>query len=242
MRARRSLPRRSVAWPRQARAGARAFSLLEISIALLLLGLMMAVAVPGINALSGADLKKSSGMMQGLLRDTYARSAISGHTHRVVLDLELHAYWVEVTEGGIVLPREKQEADKEGKAVLDQLDERIERIQQDTRDEQDQEKLKLYRPPSFAPVPFPGQDRDDEVKPQRLPSDVRFKSVWADHLEKPAIGGQVAIYFFPGGYTQEVIITLTDDDLGERTLSLVTNPLTGEVYIDREVPEVPKAW
>lgn len=203
---------------------------------------MMAVAVPSINALSGADLKKSTGMIQGLLRDTYARAAISGHTHRVVLDMEQSAYWVEVTEGGIVLPREKQEPTREGKAVLDQADERLERVDADTKDAEDQEKLKLYSPPSFTPVPFPGERRDDEVRPQRLPSDVRFKSVWADHLEKAALGGQVALYFFPGGYTQEAIITLTDDDAGERTLSLVTNPLTGEVYVDREEPEVPQPW
>lgn len=219
---------------------ARGFTLLEIGIALVILGLMLAVAVPSINAISGAELKKTTGMLQGLMRDTYARAALSGHTHRVVLDLEASSYWVEATEGGVVLKREKLSLTREGDAVLDKVDERIEDIEADSKDEADQERLKLYRHPSWAPVPFPGQDRVDEVRPQRLPSEVRFKSVWVDHLEEAATGGQVAIHYFPGGYTQEAHITLTDDDEGARTFTLVTNPLTGEVYVEDTEPEIPE--
>ncbi len=219
---------------------ARGFTLLEIGIALVILGLMLAVAVPSINAISGAELKKTTGMLQGLMRDTYARAALSGHTHRVVLDLEAGSYWVEATEGGVVLKREKLSLTREGDAVLDKVDERIEDVDADSKDEEDQERLKLYRHPSWAPVAFPGQDRTDEIRPQKLPSEVRFKSVWVDHLEEAATGGQVAIHYFPGGYTEEAHITLTDDDEGARTFTLVTNPLTGEVYVEDTEPEIPE--
>lgn len=219
---------------------ARGFTLLEIGIALVILGLMLAVAVPSINAISGAELKKSTGMLQGLMRDTYARAALSGHTHRVVFDLEVGAFWVEATEGGIVMKRAKLDLTRKGEAVLDKVDERLDGIEHDTKDEEDQERLKLYKHPSWTPVPFPGQDRVDEVKPQKLPSEVRFKKVWVDHMAEAASGGQVAIHFFPGGYTQEAHITLTDDEEGERTFTLVTNPLTGEVYVEDTEPEIPE--
>lgn len=202
---------------------------------------MLAVAVPSINAISGAELKKTTGMLQGLMRDTYARAALSGNTHRVVLDLEAGAFWVEATSGGVVMKRQKLGLTREGAAVLDQVDERIEDIRSDTDDEEDQERLKLYAHPTWTPVPFPGQDRVDEVRPQRLPSEVWFKKVWVDHLEEPATGGQVAIHFFPGGYTQEAHITLSDDEEGERTFTLVTNPLTGEVYIEEREPPIPES-
>lgn len=220
---------------------ARGFTLLEIGIALVILGLMLAVAVPSINAISGAELKKATGMLQGLMRDTYARAALSGNTHRVVLDLEAGAFWVEATEGGVVMKRQKLTLTREGAAVLDQVDERIADVEADTDDEAERERLKLYSHPSWTPVPFPGQDRVDEVRPQKLASDVRFLKVWVDHLEEPATAGQVAIHFFPGGYTQEAHITLTDDEAGERTFTLVTNPLTGEVYVEDEIPEIPES-
>lgn len=201
---------------------------------------MLAVAVPSINAISGAELKKATGMLQGLLRDTYARAALSGNTHRVVIDLEVGAFWVEATEGGVVMKRQKLGLTREGAAVLDQVDERLEGIDADTDDEEDRERLKLYRHPTWTPVPFPGQERVDEVRPEKLASDVYFKKVWVDHLEEPATAGQVAIHFFPGGYTQEAHITLTDDEAGERTFTLVLNPLTGEVYVEDQEPEIPE--
>jgi type II secretory pathway pseudopilin PulG len=216
--------------------------MLEIGIALAILGLMMAIAIPSVNAISGAELKKTTGMLQGLLRDTYARAAISGNSHRVVFDLEAHAYWVEVSEGGVVMPREKLEPTREGAGVLDKVDERIENIEADTDDEEDQERLRLYKGPSWTPVPAPGQDRVDEVRPQKLPSDVYFKSVWVDHLSEAVTGGQTSITFFPGGYTQEAHITVTDDEDGDRTLTLVTQALTGEVFVDREEPELPRGY
>jgi hypothetical protein len=219
---------------------ARGFTLLEIGIALLLMGLMLAITVPSINALSGAELRKTTGMMQGLMRDTYARAALSGHAHRVVFDLDQGAYWVEITQGGIVMPRKKLEPTREGLGFLDPVDERLEGIDGEHADETDRTKIQLYRPPEWTPVPFPGEDKMDEVKPEKLPSDVRIHRIWVDHLEDRVRGGQVAVHFFPGGYTQEAQITLTDDDDGERTLTLVTQPLTGEVFVEDKEPELPR--
>ncbi|MFZ9886004.1 MAG: hypothetical protein ACO3JL_00775, partial [Myxococcota bacterium] len=111
---------------------------------------------------------------------------------------------------------------------------------EDSRDEEDQEKLRLFQPTAWAAVPFPGQDRLDEVVPQRLPADVRFVSVWSEHLEDAARAGQVALHFFPGGYAEEAHVTLSDDEAGERSLTLVTNPLTGEVSVRDTPPSIPQ--
>lgn len=217
----------------------RGFTLLEVGIAVGLAGLLLAVAIPSMNAVTAAELKETTGMLQGLMRDTYARAALSGNAHRVVLDMEQQAYWVEATEGGVVMPRTRIEPDRQGVVILDPRDERIEGLE-DSTDDEDRAKVELYRNPTWQPVPFPGKDRLDEVKPAKLPSDVRFHQIWADHLREPARGGQVAVHFFPGGYTQEAFITLTDDEEGERTLSLVTQPLTGEIWSQTEQPEVPR--
>jgi general secretion pathway protein H len=211
----------------------RGFTLLEVGIAIFLLALALGVVAPGFGALSGAEMKKTAGLLGGLLRDTYARAAISGRSYRVVFDLEEQTYRVEESQGTARVSRERQELDREGKAVLDKLDERVEDARDD-RDEEAGEKIRLLSGPGFKPV------EGEDGQPKKLPSDVRFKSVWVEHLEKEAAGGVVAVHFFPGGYGEQAILTLTDDEQGDRTISVVLSPLTGEVEVVTEEPRIPQ--
>ena len=211
----------------------RAFTLLEISIALVLLGLMIAVAVPSLNAVTGARLRETTNVMAGAIRDTFSRSAMSGRSNRLVMDMEAQAWWIEETEGVARVKSVKERADRDGKVRLDAADERIEDIELDTDDPKEQAKLALYTGPAFKPV-------DGEWgKPQKLPSEVRFKRIWIEHLDEAVVGGSTALYFYPGGYTEEALITLTDDEEGERTLTLAVQSLTGEVFVENEEPRIP---
>lgn len=228
---------------------ARGFTLLEIGVALLLIGVMIAVAVPTVNALVGAELKRSTGMMQGIIRDTYARAALSGHAHRLVIDLDNRSYWVERTEGNAVQPRKLYELQDGGGAKLVVEDERLEGIESDTRDEADRQKLALLSQPKWTIVPSPSESDLDDPKPQKLPSAcaadeddgcVRFKKVWVEHLEEPARAGMVSITFFPGGYAEEAQITVTDEAEGERVYTLEVHPLTAEVFVHDDEPEIPE--
>jgi type II secretory pathway pseudopilin PulG len=225
------------------------YTLLEIGIALLLVGVLVAVAVPTLNALTGAELKRSTGMLQGLMRDTYARAALSGNAHRIVFDLDMNTYWVEQTEGNAVMPRKLYELTNEGGAVLDVEDERLEDVEKDSKELDDQTKRALLSAPRWAPVPAPSEKDIDDPKPQKLPSAcdpdevdgcVRFKKVWADHLADPAFAGQVAVTFFPGGYAQEAHVTVTDEEDGERVYTLELQPLTAEVYVHQDEPHIPE--
>jgi prepilin-type N-terminal cleavage/methylation domain-containing protein len=211
----------------------RAFTLLELSIALVLLGLMIAVAVPSFAAVSGARLRESTNIMAGAIRDTFARTALSGRSTRLVLDMEQEAWWVEETDGVARVKSTKLEANRDGKVALDAPDARLDGIEADTTDAKEQAKLALLAGPTFRPV------EGEWGTPQKLPPDVRFKSVWVEHLEDKMIGGVVGLYFYPGGYTEEALITLTDDDEGSRTLTLAVQALTGEVFVESDEPRIP---
>ena len=212
----------------------RGFTLLEISIALVLMGLMVAVAIPSLNAVSGTRLKGSVNVLSGAIRDTYARTALLGRSTRIVLDMDQQAWWIEETDGVARIKSTKQEANRDGKVQLDKADERIEDIEADTRDVKEQSKLALLTGPAFRAV------EGEWGQPQKLPADVRFSSIWLEHLDDKVKGGVMALYFYPGGYTEEALITLTDDEgEGGRTLTLVVQPLTGEVFIESEEPRVP---
>ncbi len=214
----------------------RGFTLLEISIALVLIGLMTAVAVPSLNAVAGTRLKEQTNRMSGAIRDTYARTALLGRSTRLVLDIDGGAWWVEETEGVARVKSVKEVADRDGKVKLDALDDRIEDIDADTTDVREQAKLTLFSGPVFKPV------EGEWGQPQKLPPGLRFKSIWIEHLDDRVTGGSAALFFFPGGYTEEAIIALTDDEgdgQGGRVMSLVVQPLTGEVDIEKDEPRVP---
>jgi prepilin-type N-terminal cleavage/methylation domain-containing protein len=211
----------------------RGFTLLEIGIAIVILSLLIAVAVPAMGALSGARLQEESRVLGGVIRDNYARTALSGKSTRLVIDMEEDAWWIEDAPAVTRVHRQKLEADREGKAALDPVDERIEDIEKDTKDEGERARLELLAPTQWAPA------EGDYGKPHKLNDDVRFKKMWVEHLDDPLAAGQVALYFFPGGFTEEAHITLTDDDDGERTITLVVSSLTGEVAIENEEPRIP---
>ncbi|MCC7111424.1 MAG: prepilin-type N-terminal cleavage/methylation domain-containing protein [Deltaproteobacteria bacterium] len=212
----------------------RAFTLLEILVALVLLSLLVAVAVPAAGALSGADLRTQTGLLTGAIRDTYARTALQGRSARLVMDFEKNAWWIEEAEAVARLHGKDKGVDRDGKGQLDPVDERVEDIDADTDDEGERTKLELLSPPPFKPL------EGEDGLPRSLGSDVRFKSLWAEHLDDKVQGGQVALYFFPGGFTEEALLTLTDDDQGERTLTLVVSSLTGEVDVVDEEPRIPE--
>jgi general secretion pathway protein H len=216
-----------------ARPPARAMTLLEIAIGLVLLGLLMAIAVPSLNAVTAARLRESTNTIGGAIRDTFARTALLGRSTRLVIDLEQEAWWVEESEGVARVKAKKIEANRDGKVELDARDDRLSDIAVDTVDVKEQAKVSLLTGPGFKPV------EGDWGKPQKLPPDCRFKSVWIEHLDRPAQNGVAALYFFPGGFTEEAHITLTDDEAGERTLTLVVQPLTGEVFVENEEPRIP---
>ena len=214
----------------------RGFTILEVAIALLLIGMLLAIALPSLNGMSGAYLRSTTGRMQGAIRDTFARTALTGNSHRLVVDIDQSAWWVEATTGGVVLKRERITLEPGGFNKLVPLNaDKLEGIDLDTEDVEEKTKIELYAPATWQPV-------DDEIgQPQKLHPDIRFYAVWAEHLEEAAKAGQVTITFFPGGYVEEAHVSLTDDDTGKDTLTVVTRPLTGETRVKDEIPSIPEA-
>src|SRR5688572_21841897 len=85
----------------------RGFTLIEVSVALLVAGLLLAIALPAVQSVTATQLRKSAGQISGMAREAYARAAISGKPHRVVLDLDENTFWMEMASGAFVLSVEK---------------------------------------------------------------------------------------------------------------------------------------
>ncbi|MBH1988570.1 MAG: type II secretion system protein [Myxococcaceae bacterium] len=188
----------------------RGFSLIEMMVVLLLVGVFAAIAVPTLRSVTGSRLKRSAIEVQALIRDTYSRAGLSGKTCRIVFDLDNRSYWVEESSDWVRSKSKEQDEEEEREA---------------------REMGQAIKKPEFKPV------EDELGKVQSLKDDVFFKSIWIEHFEKRESAGHVALYFFPDGYTESAQIILADDPDAKRLYNLIVEPLTGSVMIeDQELP------
>lgn len=72
------------------------FTLLELSVVLLIIGLLAAVALPRLGDLSGRRLDSSARRLAALVHYLSGEAAFSGRLYRLHYDLDQRAYWVTV--------------------------------------------------------------------------------------------------------------------------------------------------
>lgn len=91
-------------WPssRPRRPASRAqagFTLLELVLVLLVIGVMVAVAYPRFRNLGGGDVKLEARTLIGRIQGLYNEATFTRREHRLVFDLEAERYWGEVKAG-----------------------------------------------------------------------------------------------------------------------------------------------
>src|SRR3954462_10365200 len=122
-------------------------TLIEIGVALAVAGLMLAVAIPALSAVTRAQLRPRTGQLAGAVRSLYGSAAIAGHTCRLVFDLDANAYWSECAKTNVRLSREGERSQNGAR-----IPSRAEELQpRDSMSEEDRERLELARKSAFAP-------------------------------------------------------------------------------------------
>ena len=89
---------------------ARGMTLIEISIALAIATLMVAVAIPAIGNVTRAQLRQKAGQLAGAIRSMYGATALAGKCCRLVFDLDTGSYQAECAKGNVTLSREGERA------------------------------------------------------------------------------------------------------------------------------------
>lgn len=190
--------------------------MLELMVVVVLVGVMMAIAIPSIQSLSGAKVKEAVTRIAGLSSEVYAKAAISGVTHRINFDLDSNQYWVEVREieAGLIAP-----------------DLGYDELLKTLRAKQKEGEKELKLTPRYKAVE--GQLGEKYSLPKNL---VLF-GAWTDQLEEVARTGLVSIYFFSGGYTQASFVSVAEKgDEVENAIYIALNPLTGAATINYGEP------
>src|SRR5512137_1470545 len=149
---------------------ARGMTLIEISIALGIAALMVAVAIPAVGNVTRAQLREKAGQLSGAIRSMYGATALAGRSCRLAFDLDAGSYQAECAKGTITLSREgerarngQREASREEELLADSKG-------RESLSDEERTRLELLQKSSFAPSP--------DVTPTQLGSSVRFAGIW----------------------------------------------------------------
>jgi general secretion pathway protein H len=201
-------------------------TLIEIGVALCVAGLMLAVAVPALSAVTRAQLRQKSGQLAGAVRSMYGAAAIAGKTCRLVFDLDAGTYWSECAKGNVRLSREGERS-QNGVRVATR-EEELAAEKHESMSEEERERAALADKSAFS--------ASADVPKTELGGAVKFADIWVQHQPERYSAGKAFLYFWSSGLTEEASIHL---EQGGDVYSLIVSPLTGKVKVEGDRVDAP---
>ncbi len=178
------------------------FTLIELGLVILIIGTMIAIAIPRFGNRSYKQLGSETRKLALAFRYLRHAAILKGRSHRLVYDLDNHKYWAEVAEVTSPEPSaEDDEDDFESELFAD--DEEEERF---TRDD------------------------DGPLGERRFPDPIVFSDVNLPLIAGTLYEGQVYSTFYPDGSVDVSVVHL-DNGEDVYTLYVV-NGITGQVFVE----------
>jgi prepilin-type N-terminal cleavage/methylation domain-containing protein len=191
----------------RARSARRAFTLIELLAVLLIMGLIAGLAFPNLSLRSERAVLDAAREVAATFAYARQRAVATGAPHRVVLDLDVGAWWIEAQPEppSLFAPPEALPA-------------------------QDAAHTIALAPPAraaeeFAPLPGPSG------RPRELPDELRFDSI-ETQTAGALLSGQVGLVFESDGTADPALLVLANEAGDLATLRLAR--LADEVRIARE--------
>ncbi|MBX2812822.1 MAG: prepilin-type N-terminal cleavage/methylation domain-containing protein [Myxococcales bacterium] len=205
----------------------RGLTLIEIVIAVGLVGLIAGGALVSIQALSHSRLRSATFALAGAIKESYDRAIMEKRTQRLTFDLNNHVWWAEFTEDPYALSN-PDIAEEEARLQINLDDETPADIRK---------ALLGQKAAAFAPDPYMGGKN-------KLPADIHFGRAWTGTSEDAFTKGLVYIHFFRGGFTEPFQLEIYDGPLnGNRQdrewMTIKVRPLTGRVRVYSEQLDAP---
>lgn len=222
-------------------------TLIEIMVALAVVGVMFGSVVVGVGALTGSKARASTGELAGVIRSLYDTAALTGKTCRLVFDLGVAsrdddrppvAYWAECAAGAVTAGRDRDA----------RVDAAAASTKAGARPERRKSELGFGSSPSLQELSAQERDRIEsaatfseftspEIAKRQLPGSVKL-SVWTRHQTAEATQGRAYLYFFPQGFTERAMIFVSQ---GGNSWTLTVAPLTGKATVVGDRLEVPRS-
>jgi general secretion pathway protein H len=202
----------------------RGVTILEVLVALGIVGLMFGGVLVGLGSLSTARLKEATSLVAGAVRTAYDHANATSRPTRLVFDFAQRIIAIEDSEGAMLVrggvrtggAAAATEAELEAIAAAEAI-------------------VKGPRAPraEFKPAQVLGVGPGESVA-RELPSGIFFRQVEVAREEEAAREGRAYLYFWPGGQTERASIQLQKGFEAARdadVMTLLVAPLTGKVRV-----------
>jgi general secretion pathway protein H len=218
---------------REARAGRRGFTLIELVIAIALISLLTGSLLFGRNMLVGSRVKSAATLIVSSVRFGLARANATGHPARLVIDFDKKQLALEEASGSLML-REKSD-DQTGGADPATAAETKARVEAE----------RIVEGPHAPRTKFSKLSGvhgavEELAKGRPLGDGVEVVSVRTEHDDEVIHEGRAYIYFWPGGTTERAIVQLKKAGDKEAALTVVLSPLTGRAKIEKGAVDFPE--
>ena len=161
------------------RARQAGFTLIELGLVILILGAMVAIAVPRFGNRAYKQLESESRKMALAFRYLRHAAILNGRSYRLVYDLDNHVYWAEVSE--VTSPQEPDED-------LDDLESDFFPV--------DEEEVRFTR------------DFDGPLRERKLPEPIGFSDINLPLIAGKLYEGLAFSTFYPDGYVDVSVVHL----------------------------------
>ena len=232
----------------------KGFTLVEAVITVAIIAVVSGVIVVGVGNLTRVELRKSASALAATIRQTYNNAALSGQTMRLIFDFASPTLKLETTTtslgfdpetGALHTALAQNEAGTSGAQASNSLwpEELFNEPAEDKKHESDTDTAPSGTTAQVARSllsisSLGGAAHSQAQNSLTLTNGVHVLDVWTDAMSQPAREGEVALVFFPGGYTQDAIIHLEDDD--KQIFALRVYGLTGKTHIVDGYLKAPK--
>ena len=208
------MPRRA---PPKSSAG---FTLIEVILVVSIIAVIVTGATFGLGAVTRTRLRSSSYKVMSAARFAYNRAITQGTTTRLLFDFEKNTMAVQETYTPVTLATDEQLESDEG-AAIDPWDLARARIE------------KPLEPPvprsPFQPIANSNGKELKRYTAQPIGDGISVHALITPHELQKRTEGEGAVYFFPGGVTEQAVIQLSDSS--ETVYSVEIHPLTGHAKI-----------
>ena len=220
--------RREHAADRPAKAGTRAFTLVEVFVVIALIAVLAGTIVSGSGMLSSNRLRSAAGLVVTAARLSITRANTMGHPVRLVFDMDEGRLLMEETSDRMLRVKETSDS-KTSEGASAGADPATAAEKESV--EYAEGIIKGPKAPraKFSAIPI-GSGDSEPSKGRELGRGIRFRLVQTEHDRKPRDKGRAYLYFWPGGGTERTVVQLEragSDDV----LSVLVSPLTGRARI-----------
>lgn len=208
---------------RRAEAG---YSLVELMIALAVVGLISGGAVMGLRSLVRSELRSQSSKLAAAIRYSYDRALTTGEFYRLHFDLDNQTYRLERSESRVLIDTKLATLSRGRGKDRDELDKEAA--------EEDKRALNGL-PEELLPPQAPRRPKFAEYKDSTLPkvklSRIKVLDVLLPREKDPYVSGHAYLHFFPDGHTERAVIHLGTDSQDDVQYTLWVHGLTGRVEV-----------